>query len=174
MLNNHCFELAHSRQVQEPSVPYAWAGCAGNQHCCRHRCRRDGGRRQRCGCGTRVDPTCCIANVLAMQRAAAFQLGMTHCCRQISIAAGTGADLMAGAGAVPDVLHQPQGYPHAARRGQVTTWASRQSRALGLGVLENQYSSRHGCRRNGRRPISHRVTWDIPPKNCISFYIQTK
>ena len=61
-----------------------------------------------------------------MQRDAAFQLGMTAMmtpvCRklgfgvlEISIAAGTGADLMAGsagaAGAAPDVLHQPQGYP---------------------------------------------------------------
>ena len=82
-----------------------------------------------------------------MQRAAAFQLGMTPVCRklgfgvlEISIAAGMEADLMAGsagaAGAVPDVLHQPQGYQHAARRGRVTTWASRQSRALGLGVRE--------------------------------------
>jgi len=34
------------------------------------------------------------------------------------------------------VLHQPQGYQHAVRRGQVTAWASRQSRALGLGVRE--------------------------------------
>ena len=55
---------------------------------------------------------------------------MTPVCRklgfgvlEISIAAGTGADLMAdsagAAGAAPDVLHQPQGYPgfqHAARR----------------------------------------------------------
>ena len=158
MLNNHCFELAHSRQVQEPSVPCAWAGCAGNQHCCRHRGRRDGGRRQRCGGGTRVDPTCCIANVLAMQRAAAFQLGMTHCCRQISIAAGTGADLMAGsagaAGAVLDVLHQPWGYPGFIARG--APWASRhvgkspEPRAR-AGCAGNQYSCRHGCRRDGRR-----------------------
>ena len=85
-----------------------------------------------------------------MQRAAAFQLGMTPVCRklgfgvlEISIAAGTRADLMAGsagaAGAAPDVLHQPQGYPgpgFIARGAQQLTWASRQSRALGLGVRE--------------------------------------
>ena len=63
-----------------------------------------------------------------MQRAEAFQLGMTPVCRklefgvlEISIAAGTGAYLMAGsagaAGAAPDVLHQPQGYPGFVARG---------------------------------------------------------
>jgi len=40
---------------------------------------------------------------------------------EISIAAGTGADLMAGsagaAGAAPDVLHHPQGYPGFIARG---------------------------------------------------------
>ena len=83
-----------------------------------------------------------------MQRAEAFQLGTTPvCCKlgfgvlEISIAAGTGADLMAdsagAAGAAPDVLHQPQGYPGFIARGaQQLTWASRQSRALGLGVRE--------------------------------------
>ena len=155
MLNNHCFELTHSRRMQEPSVPCAWAGCAGNQHCCRHRGRRDGGRRQRCGGGTRVDPTCCIANVLAMQRAAAFQLGMTHCCRQISIAAGTGADLMAG---------QRRRGGGSTRRAPSATglsacgapWASHrvgkspEPRAR-AGCAGNQYSCRHGCRLDGRR-----------------------
>ena len=40
------------------------------------------------------------------------------------------------AGAEPDVLHQPQGYPGFTARGapQQLTWASRQSRALRLGV----------------------------------------
>ena len=57
-----------------------------------------------------------------MQLAAAFQLGMTPVCRKLgfgvlemSITAGTGADVMAGgscvAGAAPDVLNQPQGDP---------------------------------------------------------------
>ena len=77
-----------------------------------------------------------------MQRAAAFQLGMTPVCRklgfgvlEISIAAGTGADLMAGsagaAGAAPDVLHHPQGYPGFIARGAPPPliWASRHSAA---------------------------------------------
>jgi len=76
-----------------------------------------------------------------MQLAAAFQLGMTPVCRklgfgvlEISIAAGMGADLMAGsagaAGAVPDVLHQPQGYPGIARGAPPPLiWACRYSAA---------------------------------------------
>ena len=101
-----------------------------------------------------------------MQRAAAFQLGMTPVCRklgfgvlEISIAAGTGADLMAGsagaAGAAPDVLHQPQDYPgFIAHCAQQLTWASCQSRALGLGVplcVGNQYSCGYWCGHDGRR-----------------------
>ena len=57
-----------------------------------------------------------------MQRVAAFQVGMMPVCRkvglgvlEISVAAGTGADVMAGgagaAGPPPDVRHQPPGYP---------------------------------------------------------------
>jgi len=77
-----------------------------------------------------------------MQRAAAFQLGMTPVCRNlgfavldISIAAGTGADLMAGsagaAGAASDVLHQPQAYPGFIARGTPPPliWACRHSAA---------------------------------------------
>ena len=56
------------------------------------------------------------------QRAATIHVGMSAPCRalglgvrEISIAAGTGADVMAGgagaAGAAPDVRHQPPGYP---------------------------------------------------------------
>ena len=77
-----------------------------------------------------------------MQLAAAFQFGMTPVCRklgfgvlEISIAAGTGADLMAGsagaAEAAPDVLHQPQGYPGFVARGAPPPliWACRHSAA---------------------------------------------
>ena len=81
-----------------------------------------------------------------MQRAAAFQLGMTAMmtpvCRklgfgvlEICIAAGTGAHLMVGsageAGAAPDVLHQPQGYPGFVSRGAPPPliWACRHSAA---------------------------------------------
>ena len=56
------------------------------------------------------------------RRAATIHVGMLAPCRalglgvwKISIAAGTGADVMAGgagaAGAAPDVRHQPPGYP---------------------------------------------------------------
>ena len=74
-----------------------------------------------------------------MQRTAAFQLGMTPVCRkpgfgvpEISIAAGTGAHLMAGsagaAGAAPDVL---QGYLGFIARGAPPPliWACRHSGA---------------------------------------------
>ena len=77
-----------------------------------------------------------------MQRAAAFQLGMTPVCRklgfgvlEISIAAGTGADLVAcsagAAEAAPDVFHQPQGYPGFVARGAPPPliWACRHSAA---------------------------------------------
>ena len=56
------------------------------------------------------------------RQAAKIHIGMTPDCRapglgvrEISVAAGTGADVMAGgagaAGPTPDVCHQPQGYP---------------------------------------------------------------
>ena len=71
---------------------------------------------------TAAAPPCCAARRAAALRAAAFHVGRTPVCskvglgvREISIAAGTGADVMAGgagaAGPAPDVRHQPQGYP---------------------------------------------------------------
>ena len=79
-----------------------------------------------------------------MQRAEAFQLGTTPVCRklgfgvmEISIAAGTGADFMAGsagaAGAAPDVLSWLYSTQRAAA---IHLGMSPQCRTLGLGVRE--------------------------------------
>ena len=67
------------------------------------------------------------------RRAAATHVGKSPDCRklglgvlEISIAAGTGADVMAGgagaAGPAPDVLHQPPGYPELSRDMSVKTY----------------------------------------------------
>ena len=117
-----------------------------------------------------------------MQLAAAFQLGMTPVCRklgfgvlEISIAAGSGANLMAGsagaAEAAPDVLHQPL---CSTRRAAATHLGmSPQCRALGLGVREISIAAGTGADvmaggAGAAGPAPSLLGWDIPKKTGIS------
>ena len=96
-------------RVQEPSVLYARAGCSAA-----HRCHRQ-------HFGTlRASPTFAsqtfwhaALSSIGAGRQSAVKVG--HGVLAISVAAGTGADVMAGgagaAGPTPDVRHQPPGYP---------------------------------------------------------------
>ena len=120
-----------------------------------------------------------------MQRAAAFQLGMTPVCRNlgfavldISIAAGTGADLMAGsagaAGAAPDVLSWLYSTQRAAA---IHLGMSPQCRTLGLGVREISIAAGTGADvmaggPGAAGPAPSLVGWDIPRKTGISQGIQ--
>ena len=119
------------------------------------------------------------------RQAAKIHIGMTPDCRalglgvrEISVAAGTGADVMAGgagaAGAAPDVLHQPSGYTDLYCSNYCITWD-----ILGYPELSQNegYPTYPGISRdNPTRCISHDNTgqhWATqhnPPKFSLSFF----
>ena len=68
-----------------------------------------------------------FSRLFRTRRAASIHIGMSHTCRklglgvrEISVGAGTGADVMAGgagaAGPATDLRHQPPGISHAKKR----------------------------------------------------------
>ena len=91
--------------------------CARYQHCCRHRDRLDNQQRRPRHPTYSIDTvTHSCGQITKLQQARSRSLGV----REISVGAGTGADVMAGgagaAGPATDLRHQPPGISHSKQR----------------------------------------------------------
>ena len=97
-------------RVQEPNVSYARAGCAAAH---RYHSQPFGTRRASPTFASQTFWHAALSSIGA-GRHSAVKVG--HGVLAISVAAGTGADVMAGgagaAGPAPDVRHPPPGYPN--------------------------------------------------------------
>ena len=128
----------------------------------------------------------CISNILAL--CAQQHWGRTPVCRKgrawralaISVAAGTGADVMAGgagaAGPAPDVRHPPPGYPDLLQYNTGYPVLSRDIQTYPKTRLSRDIPSYPGITRPGVYPGTRRpgITLDNPKQKTCNWISQEK